>query len=78
MYENFSVSSVSVLLLSFFLCLHVVTLPVPSLKKLESLTVEIGDYGFVDVESRIANTEIVKQVVNDVMKTTLSHPSWRN
>lgn len=47
-------------------------------KKLESLTVEIGDYGFVDVESTTANTEIVKQVVNDVMKTTLSQPSWRN
>lgn len=47
-------------------------------KKLESLTVEIGDYGFVDVESTAANTEIVKQVVNDVMKTTLSQPSWRN
>ncbi|MFO6484827.1 hypothetical protein ACLBR5_19325 [Escherichia coli] len=46
--------------------------------KLESLTVEIGDYGFVDVESTTANTEIVKQVVNDVMKTTLSQPSWRN
>ncbi|WP_242457631.1 hypothetical protein [Citrobacter portucalensis] len=44
-------------------------------KKLESLTVEIGDYGFVDVECSIANTEIVKQVVNDVMKTTLSQPA---
>ena len=44
----------------------------------EKSTVEIGDYGFVDVESTTANTEIVKQVVNDVMKTTLSQPSWRN
>ncbi|WP_337263276.1 MULTISPECIES: hypothetical protein [unclassified Serratia (in: enterobacteria)] len=46
-------------------------------KKLEGLTVEVGDCGFTQVESSSANVDLVKQVVRDVIASTVSQESWR-
>lgn len=45
--------------------------------KLNGLTVEIGEYAFTNVESTTANTELVQQVVNDVVRSTLSSRNWK-
>ncbi|MCW2255231.1 hypothetical protein M2263_004530 [Providencia alcalifaciens] len=45
--------------------------------KLNGLTVEIGEYAFTSVESTTANTQLVQQVVNDVVRSTLSSRNWK-
>ncbi|HHR5899968.1 TPA: hypothetical protein ACS7XC_000843 [Providencia alcalifaciens] len=45
--------------------------------KLNGLTVEVGEYAFTNVESTTANTELVQQVVNDVVRSTLSSRNWK-
>ncbi len=45
--------------------------------KLNGLTVEIGEYAFTNVESATANTELVQQVVNEVVRTTVSSRNWK-
>ncbi|TQI82497.1 hypothetical protein FHU10_2525 [Serratia fonticola] len=46
-------------------------------KKLDGLTVEVGDYGFTQVESSSANVDLVKRVVRDLISTTTSRQLWR-
>ena len=46
-------------------------------KKLEHLTVEVGDYGFTQVESTTANVDVVKQALNDLITSTIGQQTWR-
>ncbi|EKT61315.1 MULTISPECIES: hypothetical protein [Providencia] len=47
-------------------------------KQLKQLTVEVGEYAYTNVESTTANTELVQQVVNDVVRTTVSSQGWKS
>lgn len=46
--------------------------------KLEGVSVEVGDYGFINVEGKSGvNADLVKQVISDLVQTTKSESAWR-